>query len=104
MKKIYIENAKLFKTLSDPNRIKIIEILSYGEVCACTILEKLNITQPTLSHHMKKLEETNLVIARKDGLWTYYRLNRKQIKDILQFIIKISYDNDNNYDERCNEK
>lgn len=101
MKEIYNESAKKFKILSDPNRIKIIEFLSCGEMCACTILEKLNITQPTLSHHMKKLEEANLITIRKDGLWTYYSLNRSQIKDLLIFMLQITFET-NNFNNECN--
>jgi len=94
MKNTDKENSILFKAFSDPNRMKIIEIISCGEICACTILEKLNIKQPTLSHHMKKLEEAKLVSIRKDGLSTYYTLNRKQIGNMLTYLIKISYDDD----------
>jgi ArsR family transcriptional regulator len=101
MDKIYEDNAKLFKILSEVNRIKIIEMLSCDEICACTILEKLNITQPTLSHHMKVLEEVNLVISRKEGVSTYYKLNRKKIGDLLMFIIKLTTDNENCI---CNKK
>lgn len=96
MNDIYEENGKLFKALSDPNRIKIVEMFSCGEICACTILEKLDITQPTLSHHMKKLEELKLVHVRKEGLWSYYSLNRRKIGAMISFLIKISYD-----DEKC---
>lgn len=92
MKDIYDENTMIFKALSDTNRIKIVEMLSYGEICACTILEKLNITQPTLSHHMKRLEESKLVYVRKDGLWSYYSLNKKQFANILTYLIKLTYD------------
>lgn len=101
MEEIYIKNSKMFKSFSDPNRLKIIEMLSCGEMCACTILEKLNITQPTLSHHMKKLEEADLIKIRKDGLWSYYSLNKKQIKNMMIFMLQISYDNDD-YSSNCN--
>ncbi|MDF2866412.1 MAG: transcriptional regulator, ArsR family [Clostridia bacterium] len=94
MDKKYEENAKLFKVLSDENRIRIIEMISCDEICACNILEKLDITQPTLSHHMKVLEEVNLVSSRKDGTWTYYKLNRNKISKILMFIIQITSDNE----------
>ena len=55
VKKNYEENAKIIKALSDPSRLKIIDILSCGEKCACDILEHFDFTQPTLSHHMKVL-------------------------------------------------
>ena len=71
----YEENAKIIKSLSDPNRLKIIDILSCGEKCACDILQHFDFTQPTLSHHMKVLIESGLVEARKEGLWNYYYLN-----------------------------
>jgi len=71
----YKEYAKYFKALSDPNRLMIVDMLSCGELCACVILEKFRITQPTLSHHMKTLCNCELVIGRKEGKWTYYSLN-----------------------------
>ena len=75
MNEKYKEYARLFKALSDPNRLMIVDMLSCGELCACVILEAFNITQPTLSHHMKTLCECELVIGRKDGKWTYFSLN-----------------------------
>ena len=52
-------DAEVFKALSDANRLKILSMLSSGEICACRILEALDITQPTLSHHMKILSGPN---------------------------------------------
>jgi ArsR family transcriptional regulator len=95
MEEIYTKNANIIKALSDPNRLKIIDILSCGEVCACTIREKLNITQPTLSHHMRKLEKLDIVHISKEGLWFHYTLNKKLVGDILSFIIKVTYNNEN---------
>ena len=63
--------AQICKALSDSNRIRIIQMLSEREKCACKILEELCITQPTLSHHMKYLCDCNLVTSRKDGKWNY---------------------------------
>ena len=75
MKMNYEENAKIIKSLSDPSRFKIIDILSCGEKCACDILEHFEFTQLILSHHMKVLIESGLVEARREGLWNYYYLN-----------------------------
>lgn len=75
MRMNYEENARIFKALSDPSRLIIIDILSCGEKCACDILEHFEFTQPTLSHHMKVLIESGLVETRKEGLWSYYYLN-----------------------------
>ena len=51
----YQKNAGWFKALADPTRLEIVDMLSCGELCACKILERFQITQPTLSHHMKIL-------------------------------------------------
>ena len=74
------EISEICKALGDVNRIKIINMLTQGELCACRLLEKFNITQPTLSHHMKILSETNLVNVPKDGKWSYYSINSEAIK------------------------
>lgn len=76
----YIKQAALFKALSDPNRLMIVDMLSCGELCACKILERFDITQPTLSHHMKTLCGCGLVIARKEGKWSYYALNDETVR------------------------
>ena len=71
--------AIFFKALGDENRIRILKMLRTGEKCACELLEELNITQPTLSHHMKILCDAEIVKGRKAGKWTYYSLNREGI-------------------------
>lgn len=86
------ERSFLFKALSDPNRIMIVDMLSCGELCACTILEAFKLSQPTLSHHMKILCRSGLVIPRKDGKWTHYSLNREKFSELIAFIDKISTD------------
>ncbi|MCL2497127.1 MAG: metalloregulator ArsR/SmtB family transcription factor [Symbiobacteriaceae bacterium] len=81
----YAKNAGLFKALADKNRLMIVDMLSCGELCACMILEKFNITQPTLSHHMKILCDCGLVNGRKEGKWTYYSLNNETVQYIRVF-------------------
>ena len=79
--------AAVFKALGDENRIQILKMLLTGEKCACRLLDKLNITQPTLSHHMKILCDTGIVNGRKVGKWTYYSLNCEGItmlRDMMQ--------------------
>ena len=71
----YIENANVFKAFCDENRLMILEMLQSGEKCACVLLEKLNIVQSTLSHHMKILVDSGVVSARKEGKWTYYSIS-----------------------------
>lgn len=75
----YSEYALIMKALSDETRIKIFEMLSHGELCACNILEKFNISQPTLSYHMKILCESGLVNGRRDGIWMRYSINKDRL-------------------------
>lgn len=89
MEKEFEVNVKIFKALSDPNRLKIIEILSCEEKCACEILNQFDFTQPTLSHHMKVLMECGLVISRKECTWNYYKLNCDNAKKLLRFLNSI---------------
>lgn len=75
----------VFKALSDPNRMKIFEMLSSQELCACKILDELHITQPTLSHHMSILTNSGLVKSRKEGQWMHYSLNTELVAEIRDF-------------------
>ncbi|HOD93783.1 MAG TPA: metalloregulator ArsR/SmtB family transcription factor [Clostridia bacterium] len=77
MKDKYKQEIAVFKALSDENRLKILDLLSDGQKCACIILEKLDITQPTLSHHMKILFEAGLIDKLRQGKWTHYSLSKK---------------------------
>jgi len=82
--------AKIFKAVSDPKRLRILTLLSKGELCACKILEKFHITQPTLSHDMKILCDTQLVFSRKEGKWSYYSLNKERLGEIVMMLKTIS--------------
>ena len=86
----YIESARLFKALSDPTRLMIVDMLSCGELCACVILEKFNITQPTLSHHMKNLCDSGLIKWRKEGKWIHYSLNEKAVQEFKDYLSNIT--------------
>lgn len=91
-KQKYIEKAEIFKVLSDSNRLQIIDMLSCGEMCACKILEKFDITQPTLSHHLKVLSDNGIVTLRKEANWIHYKLNNEKMKEITEFLQFISND------------
>ena len=69
--------ARVFKAMGDENRLTILSLLHTGERCACRLQEALNISQPTLSHHMRILLDANLVNSRKDGKWIYYSLSEE---------------------------
>ena len=66
------------KALSDPNRLRIVQLLTDGEQCGCELLDQMQITQPTLSHHMKMLEDSGLVSSVRKGKWSHYSLNEDQ--------------------------
>ena len=80
------EVSLICKALSDQNRLQIIYLLTYGEQCACELLEQMKITQPTLSHHMKVLENCSLVISRRKGKWSHYSLNKDQWTAFREYI------------------
>jgi len=80
----------MFKALSDPNRLMIMDMLSCGELCACEILCKLGITQPTLSHHMGILCGCGLVKGRRDGKWTYYSQDGDAVGAVRAFLEDIT--------------
>ncbi len=90
MEDVYVCNVGFFKALADTNRLMIVDMLSCGELCACKILEKFNITQPTLSHHMKILCDSGLVKGRKEGKWIYYSLDKKVVEDFKAFLSNIT--------------
>lgn len=85
MKK-YNENAKVFKALCDPKRLKILDIIKDEEKCACVLLEELELSQSGLSYHMKILTEAGLVIARQDGKWTHYSISNKRINEVIELL------------------
>ncbi len=63
---------RVMKALSDPNRVKIVKMLQRKEMCVCELTAALEIAQPTVSSHLKMLEEAGLVRSRKEGLWVNY--------------------------------
>lgn len=86
----YESYAKIAKALSEPKRVKILDMLSCGEMCACDILEGLSISQSTLSYHMKTLTDCGLVNSERDGAWMRYTLNKERIDEALSFITSIA--------------
>lgn len=94
MMRNYDDYAKIIKALSDSSRLKIIDILSCGEKCACELLEEFNFTQPTLSHHMKVLIDCGFVEYRKEGQWNYYTLNTTNCNKLILFLMNIITDTD----------
>lgn len=84
--------ALICKSLADANRLEIVKMLSDGEKCGCKLLERFEITQPTLSHHMKILVDCGLVNERKQGKWHHYSLNCETLAEFLTFIDGLTCD------------
>jgi len=80
------EVANICKAMSDANRLRIIEMLTSGEKCGCELLEELQVTQPTLSHHMKVLSDCGLVSSIKDGKWQHYSISCERFADYKEYI------------------
>ena len=76
----------MIKALSDSNRLFIFTLLKGKKMCACEILEKCNCGQATLSHHMKNLVESGLVLSTKEGKWVHYELNPEKVNQLSDFI------------------
>jgi ArsR family transcriptional regulator len=68
--------ARVFKALADPHRVKIVNLLatSADPVCVCEFTEPLGLSQPTVSHHLKKLMDAGLLEREQRGTWAYYSL------------------------------
>lgn len=66
---------KVMKALSDPNRVKVIKMLQHKTMCVCEMREALRIAQPSVSKHLKILEDAGLVKSMKNGLWVDYQLS-----------------------------
>lgn len=80
MGKDYTENVQLFKAFCDENRWRILEILQEGERCACVLLNELEISQSTLSHHMRILCDSGVVVGRKEGKWIHYSISESGVE------------------------
>ncbi|MCI5751719.1 MAG: metalloregulator ArsR/SmtB family transcription factor [Oscillospiraceae bacterium] len=91
--------AIIFKAFCDENRIRILQLLQGGEKCACMLLEEMNITQPTLSHHMKILCDSGIVIGRKEGKWMHYSISEAGIEYAQEYLTSLKNDKEDN----CNE-
>lgn len=72
-----VELARMFRALGDPVRLRILSIVAshaHGEACVCDISSAFDLTQPTISHHLKVLREAGLLDSERRGTWVYYRV------------------------------
>lgn len=84
------KTASIFKAFCDENRIQILRILCSGEQCACKLLEEMKVTQPTLSHHMKILMDSGVVIGRKEGKWMHYSISKDGVMLVHHMLYEIT--------------
>jgi ArsR family transcriptional regulator len=80
------QTLKVFKAFDDVNRIKIINLLAIEQMTGCKILEKMDVSQPTLSHHMKILCDSGIVNKHKNGKWTMYSLSPEGIEKAINLL------------------
>ncbi len=83
-----IATARLFKALGDPNRVRIVHTLvrSAEPVCVCDVNDELDVSQPTVSFHLKKLLDAGLLRREQRGVWAYYSIDpdaAARIRDVL---------------------
>ncbi|WP_312370169.1 ArsR/SmtB family transcription factor [Lachnoclostridium sp.] len=100
----YEENSKLMKAISDSNRLKILDILSCGELCACDIQKHFDFSQPTLSHHMKSLMDCGLVVGRKEGTWMRYKIDLQRANEMMYFLMGIITPKKGCICEKCSQE
>jgi ArsR family transcriptional regulator, arsenate/arsenite/antimonite-responsive transcriptional repressor len=79
-----VATADLFKTLGDPGRVRIVNLLATSSepVCACELYEPLGLSQPTVSHHLKKLTDAGLLEREQRGKWAYFSLRRDAVEKL----------------------
>ena len=81
---------KQLKAVADANRLRILACLKKGEVCVCDFTDVLNISQPAVSQHLRKLKEAGIITERKVGTWKHYRIHENQTSLIRSVIDSIN--------------
>lgn len=98
------KTAAIFKAFCDENRIRILKLLTTGEKCACKLLEEINVTQPTMSHHMKILCDSGVVVGRKEGKWMHYSISPEGAAVAIKSLQELTKISDTDVDKSCCEK
>ncbi len=80
------EMVELFKAFADENRLEIIKLLIKGESCGCTIIDKLPITQPTMSYHLNILNKAGLTNCKREGNWKKHYIDFNKIDELITFL------------------
>lgn len=83
------EKAKLFKALSDPNRLRILNMLQVRKLCVCEITEVLDLATSTVSEHLRTLETAGFITGEKDGKWVNYMINPRCCDQMVASILSL---------------
>lgn len=81
--------APLLKAIADPVRLRLLSLVAAhadGEACVCDLNDAFDLSQPTISHHLKVLHESGLLARSKRGVWVYYRVQREALGDLATLI------------------
>jgi ArsR family transcriptional regulator len=80
--------AELSKALADPIRVQLVDVLRKhaGKVCVCELTPLFDVSQPTVSHHLKVLRDAGLVGVERQGLWAYYYVNPEAVKELTKWL------------------
>lgn len=97
------QTAMVFKAFCDENRVRILNLLRGGEKCACKLLEELSISQPTLSHHMKILCDSGIVLGRKEGKWMHYRISPEGVQIAKEYLDSLTVSKTFDVEKPCCE-
>lgn len=98
------KTATIFKAFCDENRIRILKLLTTGEKCGCKLLEELNVTQPTLSHHMKILCDSGVVVGCKEGKWMHYSISPEGAEVAIKCLQELTENVCTDVNKSCPEK
>lgn len=85
----YVKTAERLKALAEPTRLQILEMLDHEEMCVCEMIEKLRMSQPAVSHHLKILRQAELITDRKEGKWVFYALNTASYAELVNSLQKM---------------
>ena len=91
----------VFKAFCDENRIEILKQLLTGEKCACVLLDNLHISQPTLSHHMKILCSSGIVVMRKEQKWAHYSISEEGVAYAMEYLQSLMTAKSSDKDKSC---
>jgi ArsR family transcriptional regulator, arsenate/arsenite/antimonite-responsive transcriptional repressor len=80
--------AEIAKALADPVRLQLVDVLRKhaGKVCVCELVPLFELSQPTVSHHLKVLREAGIVGSERRGLWAYYYVNREALEEMTAWL------------------